>query len=393
MRRLIQQATLHLGARLGSVGLSFLLFAWIGRVLPAPDAARAYFFSFSLGFGFATARMCLQLGAGVNGLARGAQRYREAQRGLQIQRRMLPLLVIGIGVVTWIYTGQVLLVLAAVVVAIMAAPDFDLLRSIVGRASLFSLNFALGSLLALVLLEWVLPHTLTGVVLALLIQWAPTCLFNMPALKRVFRKSRGAVPSLGITAGTLVLAGFDGLVLNAPFLGWLHLSTNTSLDMAIIMRVFVASLPLLPLLLHWTNSPAFTHLCMRWHLQPETGFILGLLVSGLSAGAVFLGAYIGIAHLPVGPDVPPLFVLLLVVYSFYASQMRFASVRLGAMQRLHILIPIALVYLGTLGALVNWGIQRPVILVMVQALALAGAGWLLARAAIYSRNMIRDTSL
>jgi hypothetical protein len=393
MKRLLQQATIHLGARLGSVCLSFLLFAWIGRVLSAPDAARAYFLSFSLGFGFATARMCLQLGAGVNGLARGAQRFREALRGLHIQRRLLPLLVIGIGVVTWIYTYQVSLVIASMVVAIMSAPDFDLLRSIVGRASLFSTNFALGSLLALVLLEWVLPHTLAGVVLALLIQWMPTCLFNIPALKRTFKRSYDVVPSLEITAGTLVLAGFDGLVLNAPFLGWLHLSTNTSLDMAIVMRVFIASLPLLPLLLHWTNSPAFTHLCMRWHMRPETGFVLGLLVSGLSAGTVFLGVYIGIAHLPVSIDVPFLFVLLLAVYSFYASQMRFASVRLVAMERLRILIPIALVYLGTLGVLVNWGTERPAILVMTQAMALAGAGWLLARASIHNRNMIRDASL
>lgn len=392
MPRLLQQATLHLAARLGSVGLSFLLFAWIGRVLPAPDAARAYFFSFALGFGLSTARMCLQLGAGVNGLGRGAQRNREAQRGLQIQRRMLPLLAMGIGTVTWIHTGQVPLVLVAMVVAVLAAPDFDLLRSIVGRASLFSLTFALGSLLALALLQWVLPHTLTGVVLALLIQWLPVCLVNILALKRVFGKSRGAAPSLGMVVGTLVLAGFDGLVLNAPFLGWLRLSTPTSLDMALVMRVFVASLPLLPLLLHWTNSPAFSQICTRWHLQPKTGFVLGLLVSGLAAGGVFLGAYIGIARQPVGVDVVFFFVLLLVVYSFYASQMRFASVRLGAVERLRILIPVALVYLGALNAMVTWGTQRPVGLVVLQALTLAGAGWLLASAAEFNGTAIRETS-
>ncbi|SDZ74717.1 hypothetical protein [Acidovorax soli] len=392
MPRLLQQATLHLGARLGSVGLSFLLFAWIGRVLPAPDAARAYFFSFALGFGLATARMCLQLGAGVDGLARGAQRNREAQRGLQIQRRMLPLLAIGIGAVTWIHTGQVLLVLAAMVVTVLAAPDLDLLRSIVGRASLFSLTFALGSLLALAMLQWVLPHTLTGVVLALLIQWLPVCVVNIFAVKRVFWRSRGSAPSLGMVVGILALAGFDGLVLNAPFLGWLQLSANTSLDLALVMRVFVASLPLLPLLLHWTNSPAFSQLCMRWHLQPKTGFVLGLLASGLAAGGVFLGVYIGIARQPVRGDVVLLFALLLVAYSLYASQMRFASIRLGALQRLRILIPVALVYLGALGALVTWGSQRALGLVVLQALTLAGTGWLLASAAEFNGRAICETS-
>ncbi|HEY5994804.1 MAG TPA: hypothetical protein VIU46_09440 [Gallionellaceae bacterium] len=394
MTRLLHHAMLHLAARLGSVGLSFVLFAWIGRVLSAPDAARAYFFSFALGFGLVTARMCLQLGAGVNGLARGAQRYREAQRGFQIQRRMLPVLAIGIGAVTWVHTGQIPLVVAAMVVAILAAPDFDLLRSIVGRSSLFSLTFALGSLLALMMLQWVLPHTLTGVVLALLIQWVPTCLLNVPALMRAVSKSRSTnLPSIASALGTLALASFDGLVLNAPFLGWLHWATDASLDMALVMRVFVASLPLLPLLLHWTNSQAFSHLCSRWHLRLETGFVFGLLLSGLASGVGFLGAYIVIAHNPVGLNVFFLFVLLLGAYSFYASQMRFASVYIRSSQRLRILVPVALVYLGALGSLAAWGAQRAVVLVVLQALTLACTGWLLARMAMSNRNAILETSL
>lgn len=391
MPRLLQQATLHLGARLGSVGLSFLLFAWIGRVLPAPNAAEAYFFSFALGFGLATARMCLQLGAAVDGMARATQRNREARRGFQIQRRMLPLLAIGIGVVTWVHTGQLMLVLTAMAVAVLAAPDLDLLRSIVGRASLFSLTFALGSLLALALLQWVLPHTLTGVVLALLIQWLPVCLLNIFAWQRIFWRSRGDTLSRGIVAGTLVLASFDGLVLNVPFLGWLRLSASTSLDLALVVRVFVASLPLLPLMLHWTNSPAFSHVCTRWHLQPKTGFVLGLVVSGLVTGGAFLGSYILITRQPVSVTVFFLFFLILTAYSFYASQMRFASGRLGPGKRLRILIPVALLYLGALGALVTWGSNWVVGIVVLQALTLTGAGWLLASAAEFNGRAVRET--
>lgn len=388
----MQQATLHLGARLVSVGLSFLLFAWIGRILPTPDIARAYFFSFALGFGLGTARMCLQLGAGVDGLARGAQRGRQARRGLQIQRRMFPLLAMGIGAVTWIYTGQVLLVFAAMVVSVLAAPDFDLLRSIVGRPSLFSLTFTLGSLLSLALLHWVLPHTLTGVVLAFLFQWLPTCLVNLFTLKRIFRKSRDAAPSLAIIIGILAMAGFDGVVLNAPFLGWLQLSASTSLDMALIMRVFLASLPLLPLLLHWTNSPAFSFVCVRWHLRPQIGFVIGILVSGLAAGGAFLGAYTQIARQHVGVNVAFLFVTLLLAFSFYAAQMRFACIRLSALQRLYILGIVTLIYVGALGFLATYGFLHAWDLVVLQAVTLVGAGWFFSIAAKSNHIAIGEIS-
>lgn len=381
MRQLLHQAGLHLGARLASVGLSFLLFAWIGRVLSGPDAAQAYFFSFALGFGLATARMCLQLGSAVNGLARLAQRGREAARGLQIQRQLLPCLTLAIGAVAWLHTQDILLVLATCIVVVLAAPDVDLLRGITGRTSLFSLTFASGSLLSLVLLEWWLPHTLQGVVLALLAQWLPVCLINVPALKRVFRRSRVTPPALGLVVGTLALAGFDGLVLNAPFLGWLHLTTDASLDLALVMRVFVASLPMLPLLLHWTNSPAFGQLCAAWGLRQGTGLLLGLFVSGLAAGGAFLITYVVVAQQSVGAHVVFLYLILLLAYSLYASQMRFVSSRLSSLQRLYKLAAVAFVYLAALGGLVAWSLGGSWSIVVLQAVTLLGTGWLLARAA------------
>ena len=233
--------------------------------------------------------------------------------------------------------------------------------------------------------------TLTGVVLALLIQWLPVCLLNIFAWQRIFWRSRGDTLSRGIVAGTLVLASFDGLVLNVPFLGWLRLSASTSLDLALVVRVFVASLPLLPLMLHWTNSPAFSHVCTRWHLQPKTGFVLGLVVSGLVTGGAFLGSYILITRQPVSVTVFFLFFLILTAYSFYASQMRFASGRLGPGKRLRILIPVALLYLGALGALVTWGSNWVVGIVVLQALTLTGAGWLLASAAEFNGRAVRET--
>lgn len=392
MRKLLHQAGLHLGARLASVGLSFLLFAWMGRVLPGPDAAQAYFFSFALGFGLATARMCLQLGAAVDGQARLAQRGREAARGLQIQRRLLPWLALAISAIAWLYTREIPLVLATFIVVMLAGPDVDLLRGVIGRASLFSMMFALGSLLALVMLQWWLPHTLQGVVWALLAQWLPVSLVNAPAIKRIFRRSRVTPPSLGLVAGTLAISGFDGLVLNAPFLGWLHLTTANSLDLALVMRVFVASLPMLPLLLHWTNSAAFGQLCERGNLRQGTGLMLGLLVSGLFAGGMFLTVYLIVARQPVGGHVVLLYLFLLFAYSLYASQLRFVSMRLSTLQRLHILAAATLMYVVVLGMLVACGLGQSWNIVLLQALTMLGTGLMLSQAASSNRTNDCKTS-
>lgn len=381
MQQFINQAGLHLSARLVSAGLSFLLFAWIGRVLPETDAARAYSLSFALGFGLATVRMCLQLGAAVDGSAHLAQRVRQAVRGLQIQRRILPWVAFAIGAVAWLHTRDIPITMASCVVVILAAPDVDLLRGVLGRTSLFPLTFALSSFLALVLLQWWLPHTLQGVTWALLIQWLPVSVVNAPAIKRVFRRHRSTPPGLGVAAGTLALSGFDGLVLNAPFLGWLHLTTRTSLDLSIVMRVFVASLPMLPLLLHWANSSAFHRLCERWGLQRGSGLALSLFLSGSVAGSIFLTIYVAVSHQPIGWHLALLYLPLLLAYSMYASQMRFVGMRLSSLQRICILTAASLVYITALGGLVTLGVGQSSGIVLLQVLILLGTGWLFAKVA------------
>lgn len=377
MTRLVHQAALHLVARLGSVGLSFLLFAWIGRVLPAPEATKAYFFSFALGFGLATARMTLQLGAAINGEARLAQRGREAHHGLVILRCILPLLALGVGGVTWVYTSNPVLVVLAMVITVLAAPDLDLLRGIVERSSLFALSFSTGSLLALALLQWILPKTLTGVVLALLAQWLPVCILNGPAIRRMWSGTRKARLPVSVVLGTLALAGFDGLILNAPFLGWLPSTTQTSLDLALVMRVFVASLPMLPLLLHWSNSAAFRHLSDGFGVSVYAGFVLGLLFSGLLAGCAFLATYVLISGQTVSLTVIGMYATLLLAYSLFAPQMRLAATHLPAGRRIHILAAAAIVYLVALAVVVHSGPLHAYIVVLLQALALSGtAAWL-----------------
>lgn len=370
--RLVHQATIHLASRLGSVGLSFLLFAWIGRVLTTPEATNAYFFSFALGFGLATARMTLQLGSAIDGNDRSSQRARAARQGLAILRAILPMLAIGVGCIAWIFTLNPLLALLATAVTLLAAPDIDLLRGIVGRSSIFAASFSAGSLLALVLLQWVLPRTLTGVVLALLIQWMPVCVLNASAIRRMLSDTRKIRPTASMIFGTLTLAGFDGLILNAPFFGWLPSSDQTSHDLALVMRVFVASLPILPLLMHWSNSTSFGRLCNGFGVSLQTGFMLGLLTSGLFAGCLFLSSYAAISKQPVGVNVIGMYVMLLGAYSLFAPKMRFAATMLPSRQRIRLISIASVVYFAALAFATHSNLSTAIVIVSLQALTLAG---------------------
>lgn len=370
---LARQAALHLTARLASVGLSFLLFAWIGRVLEPAEATRAYAFAFGFGFLLATVRLALQLAAAVAARQRLTQRLREALGGLALLRWMLGPLAMAAALMGWLHTQSWVIAAAAAGVAVVAAADVDLLRGVMGRTSLFAPGFALGSLISLAMLELALPHTGTGAVTALLLQWLPLCLLNARAAKRLFRRLPRTLAAGWALAATLMLAGFDGLVLNAPFLGLVALPVPVALELSVAMRVFVASLPLLPLLLHWSNSPAFDELCGRFRMSLETGFMLTLLASGAAAGAIFLAAYAGVAEQPVGVTSAALYLALLAGYAIYAPQMRFVRGRVSS--RL-----IVLTLLGVLGChaiglagLIAWGLPGGATgWVLWQALTLAG---------------------
>lgn len=320
---LARQAALHLTARLASVGVSFLLFAWIGRVLEPADAARAYAFAFGFGFLLATARLALQLGASVVASSRMTVRLRQGLCGLALLRLLVLPLAVGAATIGWLHTGSALLAAAAALVAVAAAADIDLLRGVLGRGAVFAPGFALGSAISLALLATVMPQTLLGAVTCLLLQWLPLCLLNLRALRRLFMRLPDAPERGWALAATLLLACFDGLVLNAPFLALVDLPVAVALELSVVTRVFVASLPLLPLLLHWSNSPAFAQLCRRFGMGLQSGFMAALLTSGAVAGALFLGAFAMVARQPVVLGSAVLYLVLLFGYAVFAPQMRF----------------------------------------------------------------------
>jgi len=370
---LARQAALHLGARLASVGLSFVLFAWVGRVLQPGDAARAYAFVFGFGFLLATARLALQLGAAVVARSRTTQRMRRALAGLALLRWMMAPLALAAALVGWMNSGSWLVAACAAGVAVLAAADIDLLRGILGRSAVFAPGFALGSLLSLALLHSVLPHTLMGAIACFLLQWVPLCLMNLRVIRRLWRRMPALAEGPGALAVTLLLACFDGLVLNAPFLGIAALPVPVTIELSVVMRVFVASLPLLPLLLHWSNSPGFTQLCERFGLGLQGGFMATLGITGALAGLLFLAAYATVSQQPVSLGSALLYLALLAGYALYAPQMRFVredaparfiAAALGAALSCHAAGLAILLRLGLPGGASAW--------VLWQAATLAG---------------------
>lgn len=379
---LARQAALHLAARLASVGVSFLLFAWIGRVLEPAEAARAYAFAFGFGFLLATSRLALQLGASVVASGRMTQRLRQGLSGLALLRLLVLPLAVGAATIGWLHTGSTLVAAAAAGVAVAAAADIDLLRGVLGRGAVFAPGFALGSAVSLALLETVMPHTLLGAVTCLLLQWVPLCLLNLRALRRLFVRLPKAREQGWALAATLVLACFDGVVLNAPFLGIIRLPVEVTLDLSAVTRIFVAALPMLPMLLHWSNSPAFGQLCGRVGLSEPAGFTTVLLSSGAVAGGTLLAVYILVSKLPVAPSVAALYLVLLCGYAAFAPRMRFARQHAGSRGIVLVLLALLAAYALGIAAWVGTGLPGGAAgWILWQALTLLAAAWALRRLA------------
>lgn len=325
MSRLAAQAAIHLSARVLSVMLSFTLFAWVGKVLPPPDAVRAFQFLFVLGFAVASSRACLHLAACIDGIARPAQRLRRLHAGFSSQMWLLLPLGTVMCLSVWINTRDTALSLLALLIFLPAAFDADAVRSVLGRPSYFALAFSAGSALAVIALACALPATLGGVVMAVLIQWLPVCALNVVVVLRHRRLLAFRPASVIELAKVLVVASFDGIVLNAPFFGLVVLQTQVALDISLIVRIFVAALPLLPLLMHWSNSPDFPRLCRRVGLSTAMGFSLALILSGLVFGIGFAEFYHRTNRSELNLFTILGFTIILSTFSLYISRARFFS--------------------------------------------------------------------
>jgi hypothetical protein len=377
MKRLALQAALHLSSRVLSVLLSFTLFAWVGKVLSPPDAVKAFQFLFILGFAVAASRASLHLVARVNGMARTSERMRSLHAGLSSQIWLLLPLGSMVCFSVWLSTRDIGLALLAVLIFLPAAFDADAVRSVLGRPSYFASAFSLGSALAIVAIETILPSTLHGVMMAFLIQWLPVCALNLFLVLRHRRLLVVKPLQAAILSKTLVAASFDGIVLNAPFFGIITLPTQDALDIGLIIRIFVAALPLLPLLMHWSNSPEFPLLCKKLGLTTQIGFSIILMTSGLIFALVFAEFYHRTNSSQLNPFTYSGFIIILSTFSIYFSQARFSSVFLRSASALPILLTALGVYLVALKLLETGA--TVLLITTLQGLTFLTASYLLSR--------------
>jgi hypothetical protein len=351
LRALAHQTMWHVVVRLVSAACSFLLFSLIARKLADAETQSAFFFLFSLGFGLAALRLFAQLATAMNGQARSTVRLQQVRQGLGYLALTLPLTVPLLGIILWIHTSSVFVVIVACLVVCLAAIDCDLLRAVVHRGPIFPSAFAVGTIFALIGLSLHPQPDFKAVCFWILVQWIPVSALNIAAVRRL---QRCRVPRTGSKhwlhfASVLLLAVFDGLILNAPFLGWFTPSPSTGIDLSLGIRVFVASLPMQPLLLHWANSEALAKLTKHMRVGIALGFSMVLLISGVFAGIAFMLLYILVSGKPANTTAFVIYLLLLASYSFYASQMRLSAWKLHTYHRLGVLVVVLFIFVVAFG--------------------------------------------
>jgi hypothetical protein len=385
MRRLFKELVLHLGTRVASVVMSFLMFSLIARRFPTALIQPVFYFGFTLGFVLATLRMILVLSAGLVSTESRTRRLRNAHRGYRHALAAYALTLPFWSYLLWRYSGSPLLTLGTALAVLPATFDNDLVRSIFARFFMFSLTFATGAFLSLAFV-WFWPHHTTATLcLAFTLQWLPVGLFNLSIARRIRKyllpSGRASLlRDLGHLPGIVLLSVFDGAVLNAPFITLVSLSPQVGIELSVITRIFVAALPMLPLLMHWANSGALAALARRLRIREPLAFTLILIASGTAAGTLFLLVFRIVSHLAVARQTFLLFLFLLSAYATYAAEMRFSGVALAPKQRIAILGATLAVFLLLFRAAASFSGGHALALVLVQSVALLVAALGLNRA-------------
>jgi hypothetical protein len=318
------QAFNYIVVRLGSVFATFLIFSIIGRMLPDTEASAAYFFSFILGFCLATSRTCCQVASSINGSDRISEKVRSVKKGYILATYSSVLLgIIGSVLISKITNSYWIPALSFLVI-LLGGLNVDVLRGALNRSSIFPVLFALGSLVSLVCMQWVFPPSLDWIIFCLFLQWIFVILFNGKLLIWIFSSREKIDVSVFFLFYVFSISSFDGLIVNAAFLGILDPSSEAAVEISVIVRVFISSLPLLPLLMHWTNSRAFNDFCLSHGISVRMTFLMMVLVTGIFSGVLFIFMYSYIAGKAWSGDVVVGYLALLVAYGFFITEVRFS---------------------------------------------------------------------
>lgn len=332
--RLAHAVLTTLAARTLSGVVSFLAFAQVVRLLPGPDAARVLFFSFSFGFVLATLRAFHLIGTAITGVESRSERLRRirasARTLLVLAALLSPLiwfLLNAQGVGLWV-TG------VAVVLTLLCGFDLDLARAVARRQPALPLLTAAGGLVGAGLLLWVRTPTVALCALAFVLQWLPAALYHLRygwrILRPLARGRRPVLPSLARayqSGGALLMAVYDGAVINAPFLLALSLPALQAVDLAVGNRLFVASLALYALIGNWVVSGDIERMARRLTLSPAVTFAGSQFVAAAGIGSAYAVLYAGIAQSTVGFTSMVIFLATLTGFVAHSTAIRYTRAR------------------------------------------------------------------
>lgn len=305
MSRLLRSAALEtgifVGLRLVTGLISFALFALIARWLLPADAKNLYDFLFVAGFFMSALRLLCSQAAALRGPERRADKLR---RALRAYGRVLWAGLLLLPLAGWLLAGPLPgawgLPLIGLVILFWGV-DLDLLRAAVGRRSLVAPAAAVGAVCAIACLAlWRSPQGALG---ALLLQWLPLALLQARLAWRLRRRLSQALGTVWQARGQglpglMAMALFDGLVINAPFFLQADVPAEVGVSIGVVTRIFVSSLLLMPLVMHWSNGRVLSHLGRRAGLAPAQLFWALALGSGTVAGLGLAACFAWLAGQP-----------------------------------------------------------------------------------------------
>ena len=337
--RLRGEVATHTIARIFSGVLSLYLFALIARLYSTNDVKDLYFFLLIFGFAVSALRTLTNVSASLQATHSKSRRLRHIQSA---SGEVLFAALLVVPVTIWLLEQHVsnpTLLVCSAVLLVGAAVDSDPIRALVDRSARFAAAFALGSTLAVSWLLVMAPGPKEYAVIAILLQFVPVALLNFISLMRTGADSLSAgVVRLRANTGSVVtlfiVAVFDGLILNLLFLlGW-RAPVDAGIDVAIVIRVFSASLVMFPLFLHWSNSSALARLASRARITVPVIFFSLQVGSAVVCGLLFGVAYAWVSDQHLGFSQLSMFIALVVAFCLYTTAARFggraASARLLA---------------------------------------------------------------
>lgn len=379
-----REALLHLGARVGSALASTAVFALLARQHSGAEGQRLLFLVFVGGFAVAFLRSFGALLAGLQGAQRRTQRWARARAMAQRFVWTSPLLVAALAGLLLVQGLSLPLALVGAVLLLLAGFDADQLRAARGRSPLFSVGYSLGCVLALAVLLLVPPSPAQGLA-AVAAPWLVVAAVQLPALavlrRRSPRRARAGFGGWSALASALVLALFDGVVLNLPFLMGAQMPAATGYDLALAARLFSSAQPFFPLVLHWLATGRLHRVGQRLGLG-EGRVLLALLVgSGLAASVAFVLLFGWLGRQAITGHQYALFALLLLAYALFATVSRRSGDAVPARWRVGGSAAVLLAFAAAAAVLAQVGWPSAAAVVALQASALVALAGLLHRRA------------